>query len=160
MVRYPIKQARNTFAILSLQVWKYRCWASKPEGLCRADLGWIISGTDMTGRQGDRMMDMNGESPASYLARTPRVPLVMLNLITLESNASFILPKATWDHFHCPVEPSPGHIRCRFFILATRSQVWPFALKLVGSRVLGRDLFNRFQVLSDRKVLFKHKNRC
>ena len=44
------------------------------------------SGTDMTGRHGDRMMEMNGGSTASYLARTPRVCLAMLILIGLEAN--------------------------------------------------------------------------
>ena len=32
-----------------------------------------------------------------------------------------------------------------------------FVLKFVRSRVLGRDFFNRFQVLSDRKVHIQHK---
>ena len=57
----------------------------------------------MTGRPGDRTMEMNGGSIASYLARTPRS----------ESKGAFRLPGATWDHFRCTVEPSPGHIWCR-----------------------------------------------
>ena len=39
----------------------------------------------MTGRPGDRTMEMNGGSTASYLARTPCVPLFMLSLKGLEA---------------------------------------------------------------------------
>ena len=28
------------------------------------------------------------------------------------SKGAFRFPGATWDHFHCRVEPSPGHIQC------------------------------------------------
>ena len=52
---------------------------------------------NMTGRPGHRTMEMNGGSSTSYLARTPRIG----------------------DHFHCAVEPSPGHIRCRKAITMT-----------------------------------------
>ena len=46
-----------------------------------------------------------------------------------------------------------------FCQMVTRPQLGPFfVLKFVRSRVLGRDFFSRFQILSDRKVLFKHKN--
>ena len=39
----------------------------------------------MTGRPGDHKMEMNARSTASYLTRTPRVPLFMLILIGLEA---------------------------------------------------------------------------
>ena len=39
------------------------------------------SGTDITGRPGDRTMEMNGGSTASYLARTPCVPVFLFILI-------------------------------------------------------------------------------
>ena len=38
------------------------------------------SGTDMTGRPGDQMVEMHGGSTASYLMRTPRVPSFMFIL--------------------------------------------------------------------------------
>ena len=39
----------------------------------------------MTGRPGDRTMEMNGRSTALYLALTPCVPLFMLVFIGLEA---------------------------------------------------------------------------
>ena len=39
----------------------------------------------MTGRPGDRTMEMNGRSTASYLAHAPRVSLFLLVLIGLEA---------------------------------------------------------------------------
>ena len=39
----------------------------------------------MTGRPGDRTMEMNGGSTAAHLARTRRVPLFMLIFIGLEA---------------------------------------------------------------------------
>ena len=39
----------------------------------------------MTGRSGDRTMEMSGRSSVSYLVRTPCVPLLMLVLIGLEA---------------------------------------------------------------------------
>ena len=40
---------------------------------------------DMTGRPGCRTMEMFGGSIASYLARTPRIPLFVLIFIGLET---------------------------------------------------------------------------
>ena len=40
----------------------------------------------MTGRPGDRTTEMNGGSTASYLVRTPRVPLFMFIFTGLEVN--------------------------------------------------------------------------
>ena len=59
-------------------------------------------------------MEMNGGSSAPYLARTPCVPFCfVLCLIGVETEGLFRLPGAGGDHFHCTVEPSPGHIWCR-----------------------------------------------
>ena len=58
---------------------------------------------NMTGRPGCRTMEMNRGSSAPYLARTPRGG----------DRRVFRLPGEGGDHFHCAVEPSPGHIRCR-----------------------------------------------
>ena len=61
---------------------------------------------------------MNGRSATSHLARTPRTPLTspcsLLSGYRSGSKGAFKLPGATWDHVCCTVEPSPGHIRCRF----------------------------------------------
>ena len=71
----------------------------------------LQSGTDMSGRLGHRTMEMTGGSSASYLARTPCVPL----LCTLfhrpwgGNRRAFRLPGEGGDHFHCTVEPSSGH---------------------------------------------------
>ena len=56
---------------------------------------------------------MFGGSTASYLARAPRIPLFVLIFIGLENKERFRLPGAGGEHFHCTVDPSPGHIRCR-----------------------------------------------
>ena len=43
----------------------------------------------------------------------PLRPCVLLILFNRSgSQEGFRLPGATWDHFRCTVEPSPGHIRC------------------------------------------------
>ena len=79
--------------------------------------GFFVLGTSMpkmTGRPGYRTMEMIGGSSAPYLARTPCVPL-FCTLFNRGGNRSraFRLPGAGGDHFHCTVEPSSGHIRCR-----------------------------------------------
>ena len=70
----------------------------------------------MTGRPGHRTVEMIGGSSASYLARTPCVPLFVHCLIRVESptgdRRAFRLPGEGGDHFHCTVEPSPGHTIC------------------------------------------------
>ena len=85
-----------------------------PEKFEKNDFLAPKSGADMTGRPGDRTMEMNGRSTASYLTRTPRVPFL-----------AFSLPGATWDHFpaRCTVEPSPSHIRLAVF--PTLEVSWP-----------------------------------
>ena len=75
--------------------------------------GKRVLGADMTGRPGDCRAEINGRSIATYLVRTPCVPLFMLVLRGLEAIGGFRLPGATWDHFGCTVELPPGHIRCR-----------------------------------------------
>ena len=44
-----------------------------------------LSGTDWTGRPGDRAMEMLGGSAASYLARAPCVPVFLLIFLGLEA---------------------------------------------------------------------------
>ena len=68
----------------------------------------------MTGRPGQRTMEMNEDSSASYLARTPCVPLfyiLSLLLTTSGNRKASSLPGEGEDHFHCTVEPSSGHLR-------------------------------------------------
>ena len=55
---------------------------------------------------------MIGGSSASYLARTPCVPLFGTQF-NGDGNRRAFRPGEGGDHFHCTVEPSPGHIRCR-----------------------------------------------
>ena len=40
------------------------------------------------------------------------VPLFSF-LLTRDENRRAFGPGEGWDHVHCTVEPSPGHIRCR-----------------------------------------------
>ena len=72
-----------------------------------------LSMPNMTGRPGYRTMEMNGGSSAPYLAHTPCVPLFLHCLIVVETKNVLDYQGRAGDHFHCPVEPSPGHIRCR-----------------------------------------------
>ena len=58
-------------------------------------------------------MEMNGGSSTPYLTRTPCVPLFCTLFNRGGDRWVFRLPGAGGDHFHCTVEPSPGHIRCR-----------------------------------------------
>ena len=68
----------------------------------------------MTGRPGCRTMEVIGGSSVSYLARTPCIPLFSALFNRGGNRRAFRLPGEGGDHFHCTVEPSPGHIRCRF----------------------------------------------
>ena len=45
----------------------------------------LYSGTDITGRPGDRTMEMIGRSTALHLACTPYIPMFLLVLIGLEA---------------------------------------------------------------------------
>ena len=69
---------------------------------------------NMTGRPGHRTMEMNGGSSVPYVARTPCVPLFStLFFIGVETEGLLDYQGRAGDHYHCTVEPSPGHIRCR-----------------------------------------------
>ena len=69
-----------------------------------------------------------GYRTASYLARTPCVPF-FYNLFNKGGNRrAFRLPGEGGDHFHCTVEPSPGHIRCRSVISANPALISLFVL--------------------------------
>ena len=57
-------------------------------------------------------MEMHGGSSASYLAR---VPMFCTLFNRFGNRRAFRLPGEGGDHFHCTVEPSPGHIQCRFW---------------------------------------------
>ena len=85
----------------------------------------------MTGRAGYRTMEMNGGSSAPYLARTPCVPLFVHCFIRVGTEGLLDYQGRAGDHFHCTVEPSPGHIRCRKKLLHNRSapMVVIFSLK-------------------------------
>ena len=49
--------------------------------------------------------------------RTSRAPLWFCAYFNRSgSKGAFRLPRVTWDHFRCTVEPSPGHFRCRKFL--------------------------------------------
>ena len=53
-------------------------------------------------------MEMIGGSFASYLARTPCVPLFSTLFNRVGNRRAFRLPGEGGHHFHCTVEPSPG----------------------------------------------------
>ena len=76
-------------------------------------VGLFLSMPNMTGRPGDRTMEVNGGSSAPHLARTPCVPLFSTLFNRGGNRRAFRLPGAGGEHFHCTVEPSPSHIRCR-----------------------------------------------
>ena len=56
---------------------------------------------------------MIGGSSVLYLARAPCVPLFSTLFIRGGNRRVFRLPGEGGDHFHCTVEPSPGHSWCR-----------------------------------------------
>ena len=59
-----------------------------PRGsFCKVPSGHPRSLPDMTGRPGCRTTQMFGGSTASYLARTPRIPLIVLIFIGLETKS-------------------------------------------------------------------------
>ena len=74
---------------------------------------------NMTGRPGYRMMEMSGGSSTPYFARTPSASLFVHCFNKVGNRRVFRLSGVGGDHFHCMVEPSPGHIRCR-------ENEWPF----------------------------------
>ena len=70
---------------------------------------------NMTGRPGHQTMEMNGGSSAPYVACTPCVPLLCTSFDRGGNKALLDYQGRAGDHFHCTVEPLPGHIRCGFF---------------------------------------------
>ena len=76
-------------------------------------LACTLSMPNMIGRPGCWTVEMIGGSSLSYLARTPRVPLFSSLLNRSGNRRAFRPPGESGDHFHCTVEPSPGHIWCR-----------------------------------------------
>ena len=67
-------------------------------------------------------MEMIGGSSAPYLARTPCVPLFCTSLNRVGKTEGLLdYQGRAGDHFHCTVEPSPGHIRGR--ILQARLKI-------------------------------------
>ena len=73
-------------------------------------IDWV---PNMTGRPGCRTMEINGGSSVLYLACTPCVQFVLISTNRGGKRRAFKLPGERGDHFHCAVEPSSGHIRCR-----------------------------------------------
>ena len=73
----------------------------------------VFSMPNMTGRPGHQTMEMIGGSSAPYLARTPCVPLFCTLFNSGGNRGALDYQGRAGDHFHCTVEPSPGHIRCR-----------------------------------------------
>ena len=68
---------------------------------------------NMTGRPG--VLD-NGNEWRKFRAVPRPYPLRSLVCTLFNkggSRGAFRLPGAGGDHFHCAVEPLPGHIRCR-----------------------------------------------
>ena len=90
-----------------------------PRGVGSANLGRPIfapiSMPNMTGRPGYWTMEMNGGSSAPVPRLCPLRSLVCTSFNKGGSKGVFKLPGAGGDHFHCAVEPSPGHIRRRQF---------------------------------------------
>ena len=43
--------------------------------------------------------------------RAPLIPLLYAFSSRFGNTVAFRLPEVAWDHFHCAVEPSPGHAR-------------------------------------------------
>ena len=58
-------------------------------------------------------MEMIGGSSAPYLLVPLAFPCFVLRLIGVETAGLLDYQGRAGDHFHCAVEPSPGHIRCR-----------------------------------------------
>ena len=59
-------------------------------------------------------MEMIGGSSASYLPCTRCIPLFCTLFYRDGNRRVFTLPGEGGDHFHCAVEPSPGHMWCQF----------------------------------------------
>ena len=78
----------------------------------------------MTGRPGHR--NTSCRTSCAHLAYPG---YVYFNRFGSKGACSF--PGATWDRFRCTVEPSPGHIRCRFLNVLRASGLLGWFLFLV-----------------------------
>ena len=89
------------------------------EGILGAKFCWNCrhSTPNMIGRLGWQTKEMIEGSSVSYLTRTRCVPLFPTLFNRGGNRRVFRLPEKGRDHFHCAVEPSPGHIRCRDMFL-------------------------------------------
>ena len=89
---------------------------------------------NMTGRPGYRTR------PGRWMEEVPRrtslallpSPCFVLCLIGVGTGELLDYQGRVGDHFHCAVEPSPGHIRCRHS--RCEKQLWMNALKSCGNR--------------------------
>ena len=68
---------------------------------------------DMTGRPGCRTMEMFGRKYRVVPRAYPLHPLICAYFHRVGNKERFRLPGVGREHFHCTVDPSPGHIRCR-----------------------------------------------
>ena len=75
--------------------------------------------------------------------RTSLVPLAfpcfVLCLIGVETEGLLDYQGRAGDHFHCTVEPSPGHIRCR--LLTPLCVFWPYAAEMLKGPCVTRRPF-------------------
>ena len=116
----------STILLIDLCVFPAKKPRNWPEGGSlhqpKKNKGRKLLGDDMTGRPGYRTMEMIGANSASHLAHTPCVPL-FCTLFNRGGNRRVLrLAGEGSDHFHCTVEPSPGHIRCRETIVQSSYQ--------------------------------------
>ena len=69
---------------------------------------------NMTGRPGHWTMEMRMEEVPCRTSLVPfAFPCFVHCLIGVKTEGLLDYQGRTGDHFHCTVEPSPGHIRCR-----------------------------------------------
>ena len=129
MTKYRVPQDSETGAVGTLMVILSELFRNSSASFpaivnCRPQ-GPGESMPNMTGRPGYRTMEMIGGSSEPYLARTPCVPLRVCTLFHRGGNRrGFTLQGESGDHFHCTVDPSPGHIRCREKPSVLLSQGW------------------------------------
>ena len=111
-------RGNSTCKILEHLVWSntsgFQFWGPLARtNFLSALCGLPISGTDMTGRPG---YSDNGNDWKKFRVVPRLYPLRSLVCTLFNkggSRGAFGLPGTGGDHFHCAVEPSPSHIRCR-----------------------------------------------
>ena len=74
-----------------------------------------LSMPNMTGRPGAGQWKRMEEVPRRVPRSHPSRPLVLHFVFRGGNRGAFRLPGEGGDHFHCTVEPSPSHIRCRLW---------------------------------------------